>query len=207
MSSSRTEWAGLRHDLQPGERIAAGWAVTSDPSRWGVAVLLAVALALTAASLVSLLGPLNASPVIVLALPGLGLGMQFLPRPMYVAVTDRRLICIRISRLHGKLGRPAFAVPFAAPRVLNNRSGKYSTFLLGVGVINEQEWRMARWKTRAFLSELRWRERYRPSHRRVRQGCRSGRRSGLLAGVVAPGGVRAVGDAWLGGPWLIAGQP
>ncbi len=138
MSSSRTEWAGLRHDLQPGERIAAGLAVTSDPSRWGVAVLLAVALALTAASLVSLLGPLNASPVIVLALPGLGLGMQFLPRPMYVAVTDRRLICIRISRLHGKLGRPAFAVPFAAPRVLNNRSGKYSTFLLGVGVINER---------------------------------------------------------------------
>jgi hypothetical protein len=49
---------GLRQDLQPGERIAAGSAVTSHPSRWGAAVLLVVSLALIAASLASLLGPL-----------------------------------------------------------------------------------------------------------------------------------------------------
>ena len=30
----------LRHDLQQGERIAAGSAVTSDPSRWGAGVVL-----------------------------------------------------------------------------------------------------------------------------------------------------------------------
>ena len=41
----------LRRDLQPGERIAVGSAVASDPSRWGAAVLLPVALALTAAGL------------------------------------------------------------------------------------------------------------------------------------------------------------
>ncbi len=40
----------LRHALQPGERIAAGSAVTSDPSRWGAAVLLVVALALSRAA-------------------------------------------------------------------------------------------------------------------------------------------------------------
>jgi hypothetical protein len=118
---------GLRHHLQPGERIAASSAVSSDPSRWGVAVLLTVALGLTAAGLVSLLGPVPASPVLAVALPVLGLGIQFLPRPMYVAVTDRRLICSRVARLRGKPRRPAFAVPLTDLRILNYRSGKYGT--------------------------------------------------------------------------------
>jgi hypothetical protein len=117
----------LRHDLQPGERIAAGSAVTSDPSRWGAAALLVAALALTAAGLASLLGRLPADPVSALALPVLGLGIQFLPRPMYIAVTDRQLICYRLSRLRTTLGRPAFAVPFADLRIVNYRSGKYGT--------------------------------------------------------------------------------
>jgi hypothetical protein len=115
---------GLRHDLQPGERIAAGSAVTSDPSRWGAAVLPVVALALIAASLASLLGPWPASPVVALALPVLGLGVQFLPRPMYLVVTDRRLIGCRVSRLRGTPGRRAFAVPLADLRILSYRSGK-----------------------------------------------------------------------------------
>ncbi len=73
----------LRHDLQPGERIAVGSAVASDPSRWGAAALLTVALALTVAglaNLLGLLGPLPAGPFIALA-PVLGLGIQFLPPP------------------------------------------------------------------------------------------------------------------------------
>jgi hypothetical protein len=117
----------LRHDLQPGERIAVGSAVASDPSRWGAAALLTVALALTVAglaNLLGLLGPLPAGPFIALA-PVLGLGIQFLPRPMYVAVTDRRLICCRLSRLRGILGRPVFAVLLADLRVVNYRSSKW----------------------------------------------------------------------------------
>jgi len=47
---------GLWHDLEPGERIAAGSAATSDPSRSGAAVLLVVALELIAAGLLSLFG-------------------------------------------------------------------------------------------------------------------------------------------------------
>jgi hypothetical protein len=113
------------HDLQPGERIVAGSAVTSDPSRWGVAVLLTLAVVLTGAGLVSLLGPLNAGPVIAIVLPVLGLGIQFLPRPMYVAVTDRRLIFSRVSRLRGTPRRRAFAVPLADLRILSCRSGNY----------------------------------------------------------------------------------
>jgi hypothetical protein len=120
---------GLRQDLQPGERIAAGSAVTSDPSRWGAAVLLVVSLALIAASLASLLGPLPASPVVALALPVLGLGVQFLPRPMYLVVTDRRLIGCRVSRLRGTPGRRAFAVPLADLRILSYRSGEYGASL------------------------------------------------------------------------------
>jgi hypothetical protein len=115
----------LRHDLQQGERIAVGSAVTSDPSRWGAGVVLVVALALIAAGLLSLLGPLPASPVIGLALPVLGLGVQFLPRPVYLVVTDRRLICSRVSRLRGTPGRRAFAVPLADLRILSYRSSKY----------------------------------------------------------------------------------
>jgi hypothetical protein len=117
----------LRHDLQPGERIAVGSAVTSDPSRWGAAALLVAALVLTAAGLANLVGPLPAGPVIALALPIVGLGIQVLPRPMYVAVTGRRLICYRLSRLRSTPGRPAFAVPLAELRIVSYRSGKYGT--------------------------------------------------------------------------------
>lgn len=115
----------LLRDLQPGEHIAAGAAVTSDPSRWGVVAMLTLAIALTAAGLVGLLGTLQAGPVIAIGLPVLGLGSQFLPRPMYVVVTNRRLICSRMSRLRSRPRRPAFAAPLAELRILNYRSGNY----------------------------------------------------------------------------------
>jgi hypothetical protein len=117
----------LRHDLQPGERFAVGSAATSDPSRWAVAAFLAVALAEVAAGLASLLGPLSAGPVMVLPLPVLGLGTQFLLRPVYVAVTDRRMICYRVSRLRRTLGRAEFAVPLAELRIVYYRSGRLGT--------------------------------------------------------------------------------
>jgi hypothetical protein len=90
--------------------------------------VLVVTLALIAGGLLSLLGPLPASPVVGLA-PVLGLGVQFLPRPMYLVVTDRRLICSRVSRLRGTPGRRAFAVPLADLRILSYRSGKYGASL------------------------------------------------------------------------------
>jgi len=84
-----------------------------------------LAVALTTAGLVSLLGRLSAGPVIAIVLPVLGLGIQLLPRPMYVVVTDRRLICSRMSRLRRTPGRPAFAGPLADLRILNYRSSNY----------------------------------------------------------------------------------
>lgn len=117
----------LRDGLQPGERIAAGSAVTSGPSRWGTAALLTAALAVTAASLADLLGPLPAGPADALALPVLALGIRFLPRPMYIAVTGRHLTGRRLSRLRATPRRPAFAVPLADLRVVSYRSGRYGT--------------------------------------------------------------------------------
>jgi hypothetical protein len=115
----------LRHDLLPGERITASSAVASDPSRWAAVLMLPVALALAATGLATWLGSLPATPVVGVALPVLALGFQFLPRRMYIALTDQRLICRRISRLRGTPQRAAFAVPLADLRILGYRSGKF----------------------------------------------------------------------------------
>jgi hypothetical protein len=56
-------------------------------------------------------------------------GRSVLPRPMYLVVTDRRLICSRLSRFRGTPGRRAFAVPLADLRILSYRSGKYGASL------------------------------------------------------------------------------
>ena len=118
----------LRHELHPGEHVAASAAVMSNPSRWGAAAFLALALAMAAAGLATLFGqpgPLTGGPVIGLALPVLALGIQFLPRPMYVAVTGQRVICCRLSRLRSAPRRLAFAVPLADLRIVKYRSGTY----------------------------------------------------------------------------------
>ncbi len=117
----------LRHDLEPGEHIAAGSALNSDPPRWGVAALLTLSVALTATGLMSLLGPLPTEPAAAIGLPVLGLGSLFLPRPMYVVATGQRLICLQMSRLSSTPGRLAFAAPLADLRILNYRSGNYGT--------------------------------------------------------------------------------
>jgi hypothetical protein len=115
----------LRCELLPGEQIVVGSVVTSDSSRWGGALLGLACLALAVVSLLSLLGPLPGSPFIGVPLPVLGLGFQFLPRPMYVAVTDRRLICSPLPRFRGSRGRPALAMPLADLRILSCRRGKF----------------------------------------------------------------------------------
>lgn len=57
----------------------------------------------------------------------MGLSLLFLPRPMYVAVTGRRLICCRLSRLGSAPARLAFAAPLADVRIARHRSGRLSS--------------------------------------------------------------------------------
>jgi hypothetical protein len=124
----------LGRDLQPGERIAASSLVTSGLSGRGFAALLAVCLVQVAAGLESLLGPLQAGPSTALgflaSLAFLGLWFWFLGRPMYAAVTDRRLIYVRLSRLRGTPRRPALTVPLADLRIVSYRSGRFATSVL-----------------------------------------------------------------------------
>jgi len=124
------KWQGeeaLRRDLQPGERLTAGSLVTSGPSRRVSAALAMVWLVLAGAGVEGLVGPIEAGPVVALAiLPSLGLGVWFLWRPMYAAVTDRRLICYPLSRLRGTARRPALTVSLADLRIVGYQSGKYS---------------------------------------------------------------------------------
>jgi hypothetical protein len=117
----------LRRELQPGEYVASSAAVMSDPSRWAVAAFLALAIALIAAGLVILFGPLPGPPAVGFAAPLLYLGILFLPRPMFVVVTSRRLICLRLSRFRRAPRQLAFAVPLAEVRVAKYRSGKYAS--------------------------------------------------------------------------------
>jgi hypothetical protein len=60
-----------------------------------------------------------------MALPALGLGVQFLPRPMYVVVTDRRLICSRVSRFRRRPRGSVIAVPLPDLRIVEHRHGKF----------------------------------------------------------------------------------
>jgi hypothetical protein len=115
----------LRRDLLPGEQIVVGSMVTSDASRWSAAVVGAFSLGLVAIGLLTLLGPVSPGPLMAAALPAVGLGFRFLPRPMYVVVTNQRLICNRMSRFRGRPRRPSVAVPLADLRILNYRHGKF----------------------------------------------------------------------------------
>jgi hypothetical protein len=103
----------------------------SDPSRWAAASFLALAVALMAVGLVGLFGPypgpLAGGPAAGSAACLLGLGIQFLPRPLFVAVTSQRLICLRLSRLRRAPRQLAFAVPLAELRIVKYRPGKYAS--------------------------------------------------------------------------------
>jgi hypothetical protein len=115
----------FRRELLPGEQVAVGSMVTSDPSRWSAAVLGMACLALAADGLLSLFGSLPGSPAVAVALPVLGLGFQFLPRPIYVVVTDRRLICTPMSRFRHRSSRPVIAVPLPDLRIMDYRHGRF----------------------------------------------------------------------------------
>jgi hypothetical protein len=116
----------LRPMLEPGERTRAGAAVACGPTRWGVVWVAAVVLALVAEGLTGIFGPqsnlLSGSlPAVVGVLfPVLAIGIA--PRPMYIAVSDQRLIALRLSRFGGAPGALAFAAPLGEVRVTRHRS-------------------------------------------------------------------------------------
>lgn len=118
----------IRPMLQPGEWTRAGAAVACGPSRWDGVWVAAVALALIAEGLVSLFGPQpNLLSGSLLAAVGVGfplLAAGLAPRPMYIAVSDQRLIGLRLSRLGSAPGRLAFAAPLSDVRITDHRRGR-----------------------------------------------------------------------------------
>jgi hypothetical protein len=124
----------VRRELRPGEQVAGGAAMTAQPPRWVTAAVLALAAALAAVSLAGLAGqhpgPLASGPANGLAAVLLLLGLQLLPRRVFVAVTGQRLICLRLSRLRRAPRQLAFAVPLAEARVVKYRPGRLVSFLM-----------------------------------------------------------------------------
>jgi hypothetical protein len=116
----------IRPMLEPGERTRAGAPVACGPTRWGIVWVAAVTFALIAEGLTGIFGPqsnlLSGSlPAAVgVAFPLLAIGMA--PRPMYIAVSDQRLIGLRLSRFGGAPDRLAFAAPLGEVRVTRHRS-------------------------------------------------------------------------------------
>ncbi len=114
--------------LHPGERILAGTAVACGPARPDAAWAVAVAVALVAEGLLGVFGP---QPSVLFSglLAAIAAGVPLLAavftcRPMYVAVSDMRLIGLPLSRLGGAPGALAFAALLADVRVTDHRSGR-----------------------------------------------------------------------------------
>ena len=116
----------IRPMLQPGEQTRAGAAVACGPTRWGSVWVAAVAIALVAEGLTGIFGPQSnlvsgSLPAAVgVGFPLLAIGMA--SRPIYIAVSDQRLIGLRLSRFSGEPGRLAFAAPLADVRITGHRS-------------------------------------------------------------------------------------
>jgi hypothetical protein len=125
---SRQAEDALRRELQPGEQVAGSAEVASNPSRRGVAAWLALVIALmTAISLVGLFGTLPDPPGGWFAVTLLPLAGFLLRRPVLVAVTGQRLICLRLSRFRREPRQLAFAVPLAQVRIVAYRPRKYTS--------------------------------------------------------------------------------
>jgi hypothetical protein len=128
----------LARSLHPGERVVTDVPATRGLSPWGAAALLAVSLAvslsLSMAGLAGFLGWPHAGPVIAVAAPVQGLViwlvLWFLRRPMYAALTDRRLVFCHLSRFRSTSRAPMIAVPFADLRMVRHHSSRYETSIL-----------------------------------------------------------------------------
>ena len=128
MAIKRQAEDAIQPMLQPGERILAGSAVACGPSRSSGAWVPALGLALVAEGLVGIFSP-QPSLLSVGLLAAIGAGFPVLAvylawRPMFVAVSDQRLIGLRLSRRGGAPGRAAFAAPLTDVRITGHRSGR-----------------------------------------------------------------------------------
>jgi hypothetical protein len=124
---SRQAEEALRHELQLGEYVASSAEVTSDPSRWAAAALLALAIAQVAVGLVILFGPLPGPQAGGIFPPLLVVGILLARRPIFVVVTSQRLICLRLSQFRRAPRQLAFAVPLAEVRIVKYHPGKYAS--------------------------------------------------------------------------------
>jgi hypothetical protein len=117
----------LYRELQPGEHVAGGAEVTANPSRWGLAVLVALTIALMGLGLACLFGSLTYPPAGGFAATSLPVVGLLLRRRMLVVVTSQRLICLRRSR-SGREPRPlVFAAALAEVRVAAYRPRTHSS--------------------------------------------------------------------------------
>ena len=128
MAIKRQAENAIRPVLRPGERTRAGAAVACGPSRLRGAWVSAVTLALVAEAAVGIFGP-QPSLLSDGLLAAIGAGLPLLAvhlafQPMYIAVSDQRLIGLRLSRLGGAPGRLAFAAPLTDVRIRGHRSGR-----------------------------------------------------------------------------------
>ena len=124
--------------MMPGERIVAGVRAEAAPFQLPVLAIrlaaLVLALAWTVLATIHLIGLLSSqqapgpSPFIpFLALPA-ALATQlstWLPRPVFIAVTDRQVICYRLSYFDQQPSRFLFAVPLAGARITRYRQGRW----------------------------------------------------------------------------------
>jgi len=131
MAIKRQAENAIRPVLRPGERTRAGAAVACGPSRLRGAWVSAVTLALVAEAAVGIFGP-QPSLLSDGLLAAIGAGLPLLAvhlafQPMYIAVSDQRLIGVRLSRFGGAPGRVAFAAPMTDVRISGHRSGPSGT--------------------------------------------------------------------------------
>jgi hypothetical protein len=119
--------------MAPGEPIVAAVPAATGPPLWQLGLpLVPLALASIWLGLLQLLGN---SGTAQLALPAsllLAAGVILVPnlsRPVFLAVTDRQLICVRLSRVTSAPVGLIFAVPLAAAGTTSYRPGRWSSSL------------------------------------------------------------------------------
>jgi hypothetical protein len=102
--------------MKPGDQIVAGTSAMAGPAPW---LDMIVAVPYVAFSFASI----GANPNFAVYCVGAGgtwlwsMAMQFRRRPVFVAVTQRQLICYRLSRMASEPTRLMFCAPLAAVRM------------------------------------------------------------------------------------------
>lgn len=115
--------------MVPGERIVTGVRAVAGPPPAG---LLAVGLAFGLADIaywINLLVHGMGSPIPPGLVTPVLLGLNYLNRPVFLAVTDRQVICFRLSAYGGKPARFLFAAPLPDVRITRYRRGRWRASL------------------------------------------------------------------------------